>query len=77
MRGLLSATRAVSEDLDLDAVLTRIVSAAIELVGARYGALGVIDEEGLLERFIHKGIPPRTSCARSALRRRGTACSAP
>ncbi|GAB6856536.1 GAF domain-containing sensor histidine kinase [Microbacterium xylanilyticum] len=58
LRGLLSATRAVSEDLDLDAVLTRIVSAAIELVGARYGALGVIDEEGLLERFIHKGIPP-------------------
>ncbi|MBS1905847.1 MAG: GAF domain-containing protein [Actinobacteria bacterium] len=57
LRSLLGATRAVSEDLDLDAMLRRIVSAAIELVGARYGALGVIDEEGLLERFIHEGIP--------------------
>jgi GAF domain-containing protein len=45
LRSLLSATRVVSEDLDLDAVLRRIVRAAIELVGARYGALGVIDEE--------------------------------
>lgn len=58
LRGLLAATRAVSEDLDLDAVLRRIVSAAIELVGAQYGALGVIDDEGLLERFIHEGISP-------------------
>lgn len=57
LRALLSATRVVSEDLDLDAVLRRIVGAAIELVGARYGALGVIDDEGLLERFIHEGIP--------------------
>ncbi|OZB85970.1 GAF domain-containing protein [Microbacterium sp. 13-71-7] len=58
LRSLLSATRAVSEDLDLDTVLRRIVNAAIELVGARYGALGVIDEDGLLERFIHQGISP-------------------
>ncbi|KJL19916.1 Hypoxia sensor histidine kinase response regulator DosT [Microbacterium azadirachtae] len=56
LRSLLGATRAVSEDLDLDAMLRRIVRAAIELVGARYGALGVIDEDGLLERFIHEGI---------------------
>lgn len=57
LRSLLGATRAVNEDLDLDAVLRRIVRAAIELVGAHYGALGVIDEDGLLERFIHEGIP--------------------
>lgn len=57
LRSLLGATRAVSEDLDLDAVLRRIVSSAVELVGAQYGALGVIDEDGLLERFIHQGIP--------------------
>ncbi|MFB7845192.1 GAF domain-containing protein [Microbacterium sp. NPDC056052] len=56
LRSLLGATRAVSEDLDLDTVLRRIVEAAIELVGARYGALGVIDEDGLLERFIHQGM---------------------
>ena len=57
LRSLLGATRAVSEDLDLDHVLRRIVDVAIELVGARYGALGVIDEDGRLERFIHAGIP--------------------
>lgn len=56
LRSLLTATRAVSEDLDLDQVLVRIVDAAIELVGARYGALGVFDEEGRLERFLHAGI---------------------
>lgn len=56
LRALLGASRVVSEDLDLDAMLRRIVAAAIELVGARYGALGVIDDDGLLERFIHEGI---------------------
>lgn len=58
LRALLRANRAVTEELDLDRVLTRIVEAAVVLVGARYGALGVIDGRGLLERFIHVGIPP-------------------
>ena len=56
LRALLQAYRAVIEELDLDRVLTRIVEAAVELVGARYGALGVIDGSGLLERFVHVGI---------------------
>jgi len=56
LRALLQAYRAVIEELDLERVLTRIVEAAVELVGARYGALGVIDDFGMLERFIHVGI---------------------
>ena len=56
LRALLQAYRAVIEELDLERVLTRIVEAAVELVGARYGALGVIDPSGMLERFIHVGI---------------------
>nr|MDT0664740.1 GAF domain-containing protein [Micromonospora sp. DSM 115978] len=56
LRGLLRATRAVTADLSLDAVLRRIVEAACELVDARYGALGVIAKEGHLEQFVHVGM---------------------
>jgi signal transduction histidine kinase len=56
LRSLLSASQAVVEELELDAVLRRIVEAAVELVGARYGALGVIAPDGHLERFIFVGI---------------------
>ncbi|MGH3714728.1 MAG: sensor histidine kinase [Micromonosporaceae bacterium] len=45
LRGLLDAVVAIGADLDLPAVLDRIVAAACELVGARYGALGVIGPE--------------------------------
>ena len=57
LRGLLRASRQIIGDLDLDAVLARIVQAACELVEADYAALGVIgpDHHGL-ERFIHVGL---------------------
>ena len=42
LRGLLRANQTISVDLALPVVLRRIVSAARELVGARYAALGVI-----------------------------------
>ena len=42
LTGLLDAVVAVGADLSLSAVLERIVEFACELVGARYGALGVI-----------------------------------
>lgn len=54
---LLRAATAVVEHLELDEVLGRIVEAAMSLVGARYGALGVLGPDGLLERFIHRGMP--------------------
>ncbi|WP_162246507.1 GAF domain-containing sensor histidine kinase [Aeromicrobium sp. Root495] len=43
LRGLLAAVVALSSDLTLDGVLQRIVDSASELVGARYGFLGVLD----------------------------------
>ncbi|UQB13601.1 GAF domain-containing sensor histidine kinase [Clavibacter nebraskensis] len=56
LRNLLAATRAIAEDLDLKDMLRRIAQAAVDLVGARYGALGVIGPDGRLEQFIHVGI---------------------
>lgn len=44
-------------DVDLDVVLERVVEAAREVSGARYAALGVLDESRIeLERFITVGI---------------------
>ncbi len=60
MDSLLDAVLAVSSGLELDATLERIVQAATELVGARYGALGVLGADGMLTHFINKGIDPAT-----------------
>ena len=51
---------AVSSGLDLDATLRRIVHAAVDLVDARYGALGVLGADGTLTRFVHAGIDEPT-----------------
>lgn len=54
---LFSSMVAVAEGLDLDATLRRLVEVATDLVGARYGAIGVLDEAGSgLARFVHTGI---------------------
>jgi len=59
--GLLSANRAIASDLDLSTVLRRIVAAAVGLVHAQYGALGVIAPEGVgLDEFIHVGMDVST-----------------
>jgi signal transduction histidine kinase len=63
LRALLRATQAVVQQLELRVVLERIVEAAVELVDARYGALGVIAEHGGLEAFIHVGMPPEQVAA--------------
>lgn len=57
LRSLLKATRVVAGELELAEVLKRIIEAAVELVGARYGAIGVIAPDGTLEQFIHVGLP--------------------
>jgi signal transduction histidine kinase len=58
LRSLLAATIALTSELSLDALLQRVVELAAELTGARYVALGVIDETGsALERFVTHGIP--------------------
>src|SRR4051794_40207522 len=46
----------ISSELDLDAVLQRIVDLARRLVGARYCALGIVGPDGFLSDFITSGI---------------------
>ncbi|MFP5219145.1 MAG: GAF domain-containing protein [Actinomycetes bacterium] len=56
VHGLLEAVMAVGSDLDLQTVLRRIVEAAVRLVDAEYGALGVIGGDGFLAQFITVGV---------------------
>ncbi|RFA06710.1 hypothetical protein B7R21_18800 [Subtercola boreus] len=56
LRALLRANQAVVEQLELPVVLERIVAAAVELVDAQYGALGVLSPNGGLEQFINVGM---------------------
>ena len=61
LRGLLHAVLAIGSDLDLGAMLHRIVESAVGLVGARYGALGVLDEAGVgLAQFLTVGVEDDT-----------------
>ncbi|MGY1637665.1 GAF domain-containing protein [Geodermatophilus sp. SYSU D00742] len=53
---LLDAFLSVSTGLDLESTLKRIVESAVDLVDARYGALGVLASGGGLAAFIHVGI---------------------
>ncbi len=53
---LLEAVVAVGTNLDLEMVLKQIVEAAITLVRARYGALGIISEGGHLVEFVPVGL---------------------
>ncbi|MFI9163465.1 PP2C family protein-serine/threonine phosphatase [Kitasatospora aureofaciens] len=57
LQGLLTAVLAIGGDLDLPTVLYRIVTTAMDLAGARYGALGVLAPSGdHLEQFITAGL---------------------
>jgi signal transduction histidine kinase len=60
MDALLDAVLSVSSGLDLDETLRRIVQAAMDLVDAQYGALGVLDQGGMLSRFVPVGIDDAT-----------------
>jgi signal transduction histidine kinase len=56
-RQLIEAGMFLASELSLDAVLARIVDLAVELTGARYGALGVLNAEGsAIAEFITVGI---------------------
>ena len=59
-RGLFSAVVAVAAGLELGATLRRIVQAAVDLVDASYGALGVLGADGELTSFVHVGIDQAT-----------------
>lgn len=61
LRGLLDAVVTLAGDLSLDSVLQRIVTTASELVGARFGALGVMavagsSDDRRLREFVTYGL---------------------
>jgi two-component system, NarL family, sensor histidine kinase DevS len=61
LRAVLDAAIAVTSELSIEAVLQRIVEAAAELTGAKYAALGVIDQSGTgLENFVTTGLDEET-----------------
>jgi signal transduction histidine kinase len=63
-RRLIEAGMALASEVSLDAVLQRIVELAVELTGARYGALGVLTPDGQsIQEFITVGITPEERAA--------------
>lgn len=56
MESLLRVIVGIGADLDLKTTLHRIIDAAIELTGSRYGALGVRAPDGMLDAFLFEGI---------------------
>src|SRR5207248_6381570 len=54
---LVDAVLSIGSDLSLPDVLRRIVTAAVTLLDAKYGALGVLDESGhSLSEFVNVGL---------------------
>jgi len=64
MTSLMDASLALSQELSLDALLTRIVESACEVLGARYAALGVLDAtRTALAAFVTVGLDPEEKAA--------------
>jgi signal transduction histidine kinase len=53
-----AALRGISGSLDIEEVLQLIVDRVRSLADAEYAALGIVDEEGLIRRFMTSGIDP-------------------
>jgi len=64
-----TATRAIAGLVSVDEVLQVIVDQVRPLVGARYAALGTVDEHGVIERFITSGMSTATRASIGALPR--------
>ena len=61
LRRLLDVGRSLIAELDPDVLLDRLLEVAREMTGARYAAIGVLDERReLLEQFLTKGIDEDT-----------------
>src|SRR3954462_7233343 len=61
IRRLLAAGRTLVANLDVESVLDRVLEVAREVTGARYAALGVLDEDREeLERFLTLGVDEAT-----------------
>lgn len=64
LRKLLAGVMAIGSDLDLHTVLHTIIETAVDVVDARYGALGVLDHAGTgLSDFITVGVDEQTHAA--------------
>lgn len=59
-RGLYTAVVSVAAGLELNSTLRRIVHAAVDLVDANYGALGVLGPDGRIGEFVHVGMDTAT-----------------
>ena len=59
--GLVEAGLALASELDLDALLQRIADVARDVLEARYAAVGVVGDDGLLTRFVYSGIDRATA----------------
>lgn len=62
-RLLIESGLALASELSLDAVLQRIVELAVGITDARYGALGVLGENGRIEEFLTDGVTPQERAA--------------
>ncbi len=60
MGQLLRVAIEISSDLDLDAILRRILDAAMTMTGGRFGAIGIWGTDGMLSSFLHAGMDQRT-----------------
>jgi signal transduction histidine kinase len=56
LEALVDATREIAEILEIEPVLQLIVDRARGLIGSRYAALGLVDADGAIGRFITSGI---------------------
>ena len=64
LRRLLDVGRALVSNLDTDAILRQVLEAARDVTGARYAALGVLDEtRNKLARFLTSGVDEPTKRA--------------
>lgn len=61
--GLVEGAASVAGQVELSGLLRSTVEIAMELTGARYGALGVLGEQGGLIHFLHSGMDDATAAA--------------
>jgi two-component system sensor histidine kinase DevS len=59
LAALNEASLSLTSELSLRAVLQKVVDLSRQVVQARYGALGILDEQGRIQEFITSGISAR------------------
>jgi len=61
LNALVEAGMVLASELDLEMLLQRIADLSREVVGASYGAVGVVGKAGDLARFVYSGIDKETA----------------